>query len=190
MKYALGAIAGTALLSLAKAKGGGRNEHILEEIEDIYELSPQKKAQITIIYLIRKNLTHLPDDIFDGFINLEWIDLRGNQLTELPQSIGNLTNLKILNFSNNKLTELPEWIGNLTKLERIGFSRNQLKELPQSIGNLNNLELIILDNNPWKKRVDPKTLFKMIQNGLHRNVIEEIINLNNSIPTKSNLRLR
>jgi Leucine-rich repeat (LRR) protein len=36
------------------------------------------------------------------------------ELTELPESIGNLTNLTKLSLSRNQLTELPEWIGKLT----------------------------------------------------------------------------
>jgi hypothetical protein len=44
--------------------------------------------------------------------------------------------------------------------------------------------------NSWNKPLEPKIIFKMISNRVHKDVIEEIINLNNSIPTKSNLRLR
>jgi hypothetical protein len=47
-----------------------------------------------------------------------------------------------------------------------------------------------LDNNPWKKPVPKETIFKMIRNSVHKDVINSIIDMNNSIPTKSNLRLR
>jgi internalin A len=116
--------------------------------------------------------------------------LYGNQLTELPQSIGNLTNLTTLSLSDNQLTKLPESIGNLTNLEILYLDYNQLTELPESIGNLTNLEQLWLGDNAWQKPVPKEIILKMIRNRVHKRVIKEIIDMNNSIPTKSNLRLR
>ena len=214
-KYTLGTIIGTALLGLAKAKKGGRNSYKPRKIESIYKLPKSKKAQITELDLSRMGLTQIPDDIFDGFTNLEKLNLGYNQLIELPESIGNLTNLEELGLDKNQLTELPESIGNLTNLKWLWLPENQLTELPQSIGNLTNLtqlvvsfneltelpeaignltnlEILWLDNNPWKKPVPKETILKMIRNRVHKDVINSIIDMNNSIPTKSksNLRLR
>ena len=190
MRYALGTIIGTALLGLAKSKSGGRNVYRPRKIEDIYNISPQKKALITGINLSGKYLAQTPDDIFDGFTKLKWLWLEDNQLTELPNSIGNLTNLEKLWLVNNQLTELPQSIGNLTNLKKLNLRGNRLTELPQSIGNFTNLESIWLDSNPWEKPVPKKIIFKMISNRVHKNVIETIIRLNNSIANKSNLRIR
>jgi internalin A len=44
------------------------------------------------------------------------LDLSGQKLTELPDSIGELDLLLELDLSNNQLTCLPDSIGNLTKL--------------------------------------------------------------------------
>ena len=168
-KTVLGTIIGTALLGLAKAKMGGRNEYKPRKIEDIYNLSAQEKAQITELHLSDRGLTHLPDDIFDGFTNLKELYSSGNELTKIPDSIGNLTNLKIL------------WL-----------NRNELTKLPDSIGNLTNLEILWLDENPWQKPVPKETILKMIINRVNKDIIEKIIDMNNSIPTKSksNLRIR
>jgi hypothetical protein len=56
--------------------------------------------------------------------------LWGNQLTEIPESIGNLTDLTELHLANNQLTELPESISKLTNLTVLDLSDNQLTELP------------------------------------------------------------
>jgi Leucine-rich repeat (LRR) protein len=39
---------------------------------------------------------------------LQTLNLGGNQLTTLPESIGQLTNLQTLNLEYNQLTPLPE----------------------------------------------------------------------------------
>ncbi|MFW9878253.1 MAG: hypothetical protein ACFFG0_34665 [Candidatus Thorarchaeota archaeon] len=48
---------------------------------------------------------------------LKMLDLRSNEIKELPNSICNLTSFKWLSLSNNNLNELPECIMNLKSLE-------------------------------------------------------------------------
>ncbi|NES87329.1 MAG: GTPase, partial [Moorea sp. SIO2B7] len=79
--------------------------------------------------------------------NLTTLDLSGNELTELPEFIGNLSNLTTLDLSGNELTELPEFIGNLSNLTRLDLSRLQLTKLPEFIGNLSNLTTLDLSGN-------------------------------------------
>jgi len=189
-KYALGTIIGTVLLGLDKARRGAKNQYEVEDIEDIYNLSAQEKAQITYLNFNDMGITQIPDDIFYGFENLEILNFHGNQLRELPQSIRNLTNLRYLYLDHNGLTELPDSIGNLTNLKELHLINNDLTELPDSIGNLTNLEMLWLDENPLKKPVPKETILKMIRNGVHKDVIEEIAKINKSIKTKSNLRIR
>jgi len=43
------------------------------------------------------------------------------KLTELPESIGKLTQLQKSNLSNNQLTELPESLGQFTQLTELNF---------------------------------------------------------------------
>ena len=64
------------------------------------------------------------------------MNLYGNGLLALPESIGNLTNLKTLDLYGNGLLKLPKSIGNLTNLETLDLYANELTELPESIGNL------------------------------------------------------
>jgi internalin A len=64
-------------------------------------------------------------------MNLADLDLSYNQLTELPESIKQLTNLTSFDLNNNQLTELPKAISYLVDLKYL------------------DLECLSLEENPW-----------------------------------------
>ena len=74
--------------------------------------------------------------------------LYGNQLTALPESLGQLTALQTLLLSGNHISALPASLGQLTALERLNLSDNQISALPESLGRLNGLRELYLHNNP------------------------------------------
>ena len=55
---------------------------------------------------------HRPDDL----------NVSGNELSVLPDSVGNLTALDFLNVSGTGVSVLPEWVGSLTALEFLNVS--------------------------------------------------------------------
>ncbi|RIK29270.1 MAG: hypothetical protein DCC56_13010 [Anaerolineae bacterium] len=84
------------------------------------------------------------------------LDLRSMELTELPESIGKLTQLQKLDlghnpsknyYHNNKLTKLPGSFGQLEKLQSLNLSNNQFSELPNSIRRLVHLNTLNLSFN-------------------------------------------
>ena len=99
------------------------------------------------LYLSSNQLTSLPEWI-GNLTNLTRLDLHSNQLTSLPESLGNLTNLTELYLSENQLISLPESLGNLTNLTKLDLRRNELTSLPESIANLTNLKVLKLTTNP------------------------------------------
>ena len=64
------------------------------------------------------------------------LNLRYNDLKELPQEIIQLKNLKFLYLTRNQLQSLPQGIEYLQKLEVLDLERNQLNHLPEEIGYL------------------------------------------------------
>ena len=78
--------------------------------------------------LFKKYDNNLYDDYMNYISNLKSLDLRGNQLTTLPESIGNLKNLKSLDLRGNQLTTLPQSIGNLTNLEKLYLFNNPISD--------------------------------------------------------------
>ncbi|EMM78569.1 leucine rich repeat protein [Leptospira santarosai str. 2000030832] len=73
-----------------------------------------------VYYNLTEALQH-PTDV--QYLYLEASE-GGNQLTTLPEEIGNLQNLQTLNLNNNQLTTLPKEIGKLQKLKWLDLSGN------------------------------------------------------------------
>ena len=70
------------------------------------------------------------------------------KLTELPESLGQLTQLQSLDLPLNRLTALPEWLAQLTHLQSLDLSGNQLTMLPQELVQLSGLNHLYLHGNP------------------------------------------
>jgi Leucine-rich repeat (LRR) protein len=101
---------------------------------------------MTELSLSRNQLTTLPESIGE-LVNLTYLNLYHNQLQVIPESIGKLVNLTYLDLSYNQLTALPEPIGNLINLTNLYLHDNQLTLLPESIGKLVNLRHLYLYGN-------------------------------------------
>ncbi|MCB1231028.1 MAG: leucine-rich repeat domain-containing protein [Verrucomicrobiae bacterium] len=76
-----------------------------------------------------------------------YLDLSFNQLTELPESLAQLTSLRFFFLSNNQLTELPEWLVQLTSLQSLDLSGNPLTELPEWLVQFTSLQSLSVSNN-------------------------------------------
>jgi hypothetical protein len=89
----------------------------------------------------------LMKDLLDSYLSDNSLDLDGDKIESLPDSIGSLIRLKSLSISNNRLSILPDSIGNLTNLANLSTDGNNLTSLPDSIGRLVNLQSLYLSHN-------------------------------------------
>ncbi len=74
-------------------------------------------------------LTDFPNEIFDLADSLEILNLSGNALTSLPDSLPKLHKLRVIFCSENLFTELPEVLGQCLQLEMVGFKANQINKV-------------------------------------------------------------
>ena len=150
---------------------------VLHNLNNWTILSNEKKIELTnlkVLVLFNKQLTELPDSI-GNLTNLKRLSLFYNKLTEFPDTISNLTNFTILSLGANQLTKLPDTIGNLTKLIELYLGNNELTELPDTIGNLTKLIGLDLSNNELTELPNLiGTLTKLIWLDLNNNQLTEL----------------
>jgi hypothetical protein len=95
-------------------------------------------------------LKSFPKEIFSLADTLEFLDLSGNELSELPDDFARLKKLKILFLSQNKFTKFPKVLKDCVNLSIIGFKSNQIEEIEE--GSLPiNLRWLIITNNKLEK---------------------------------------
>ncbi len=94
------------------------------------------------IYLEAEKIISIVHNMSESVLHLNYYGL-----TELPESIAQLSLLTELHLYNNRLTELPEWLGNLKGLLVLDLGSNLLRTLPESLGNLSQLRWLELQSN-------------------------------------------
>ena len=87
----------------------------------------------------QNDLTFLPEEI-GQLTALQHFYCGCNQLTSLPAAIGQLTALQTFHCEYNRLTTLPEEIGQLTAIRFLDCSENKLTVLPTAIDQLTTLQ--------------------------------------------------
>jgi internalin A len=117
---------------------------IKEELLAVIEQA--KRSGQTSLNLVGEQIEELPEEI-GQLTNLTFLDLRSNQLTALPESIGQLANLMSLDLRLNRLTVLPDSICQLTSLTSLNISYNRLMSLPEFIGRLVKLDYFRISSN-------------------------------------------
>ncbi|KAI1714558.1 leucine rich repeat domain-containing protein [Ditylenchus destructor] len=116
----------------------------------IKDISPYAFKNIPKLkrFLARDNLiSNIDGQAFQGFKDLESIDLSGNAFFKIP-SLKDIPNLLQLKMSNNsiKKIEATTFSGN-KKLELLTLDNNQISEIGRSLGSLNSLTTLNLANN-------------------------------------------
>ena len=114
-------------------------------------------------------LREFPREIFDLADSLEVLNLSQNQLSTLPDDLGQLKKLRIFFASDNQFTHLPAVLGECPQLSMIGFKANQIETvdpaafpavlrwliltdnriaaLPASLGHCERLQKLMLSGN-------------------------------------------
>jgi internalin A len=75
------------------------------------------------------------------------LDLSGEGLSQLPESLGQLSQLQQLDLDGNQLTAVPEALGQLSQLQQLDLNGNQLTAVPETFQHLTSLQEFYLHGN-------------------------------------------
>jgi len=78
------------------------------------------------LYIGGNNITSLPEDIGDLCQALRIISVNNAHLSSLPESLSNLPSLEVLDVSYNELTEIPTFLSKIESLRVMTFHHNKL----------------------------------------------------------------
>ena len=103
------------------------------------------KCDCAVLEMTNYTKKGLPES-FEGLKSLIKLKLYTGQLEELPQRLvvlrDNHKRMVVLNVIGNRLESLPESVGNLQNLLYLDAFNNRLESLPDSVGNLQNLLIV------------------------------------------------
>ena len=106
-------------------------------------------VNLNTLYLNTNNLTVLPNDLFKGLENLEYVRLSENQLTSVDKYMFNETRLTTFSLAYNKLKHLlKEIFRGLYTLRELYLYQNQLIKLDDTLfQDLVNLKVLLINRN-------------------------------------------
>lgn len=101
-------------------------------------IARNKLTDVVYADLGDNRLETLPEDGFLAwFASLRYLRLSNNRLREIPAlETGKMGKLEILALSRNELTALPDNIGELSELRELDVSMNRLETVPPALGRL------------------------------------------------------
>jgi Leucine-rich repeat (LRR) protein len=153
-------------------------EHVLESTSDLVNniIEITRLTKSIKIDLSGYDLSEIPSSLF-VLSNLEELDLANNNLTsyQLSLLVEYLPKLKKLNLDSNELTALPESIGELNQLISLNLFSNQLKVLPKSLGQLSQLAELDVGRNDLTALPESFAQLKQLQSlTLSENELSEL----------------
>ncbi|KAM4702809.1 leucine-rich repeat-containing protein 27 [Rhinophrynus dorsalis] len=97
--------------------------------EELYTDNPDIKN----MHLEGNALSSIPENFFIQLPYLVWLDLRFNQITSLPCTIGKHRQLKYLLLEGNPIKALPVELGNLSTLKALNLRHCPLEFPPEDV---------------------------------------------------------
>jgi len=98
---------------------------------------------------------------------LRWLILTDNQITSLPDTLGERSRLQKLALAGNQLSELPANLRQLHNLELVRVSANQLTQFPDQLLGLPKLAWLAFSGNPFSRTdIDVQSIPKVAYSSL------------------------
>lgn len=119
------------------------NSSLAQNNDKEKEFTTLKEALISPEKVFRLNLSNqeinISSEQWSSFVNLEYLNLKGDHLQEIPIAITQLKSLKTIDLSGNDFTFLPKEFSNLTNLEEVFLNDEKNMNLPKTLSILSKL---------------------------------------------------
>ncbi|XP_043575813.1 E3 ubiquitin-protein ligase LRSAM1 isoform X2 [Chiloscyllium plagiosum] len=104
----------------------------------------QDLSMLKILDLHDNDLSSLPEDM-GQLLSLQVLNVEQNLLKSLPNSLATLAQLQTLNLKGNRIRKVPESLSGLRSLRTLDISQNRIQILPQDLAHIRTLESLSLD---------------------------------------------
>lgn len=103
-------------------------------------------SELVRIDMSQNKIEEIPEDV-DQQVTVQGMNLMGNRIAAIPDTLFKMEALKVLDLSNNKIGALSEALGEAKLLTEFKAAGNQIPSIPESIGELKGLELLDFSRN-------------------------------------------
>ncbi|XP_028287286.1 leucine-rich repeat-containing protein 20 [Parambassis ranga] len=122
--------------------------------DGVFKVLRSITENICVITLADNEMKAISSKFFSTFTQLRELDLQGNVLTKLPDSIGEMKHLTSISLANNSFSVFPEKLTEIATLERIDLEGNSITEIPlEKLSCMPALKWLNVKSNP----LDSKT---------------------------------
>ncbi|XP_057682614.1 leucine-rich repeat-containing protein 20 [Corythoichthys intestinalis] len=98
--------------------------------DGVFKVLNTVSENIRVITLADNEMKAISSKFFSTFTQLRELDLHGNVLTKLPDSLEEMRHLTSINLANNNFSTFPEKLTQIATLERINLEGNSITEIP------------------------------------------------------------
>lgn len=107
-------------------------------------------SSTVVLNLWKRHLGRVPDVIWEQ-TELKSLILADNDLKEISARVGGMRHLRMLDLGHNELTQLPESLGEITGLSDFLYLHdNRLTSLPDSLSRLKTLRYLNISENAFQ----------------------------------------
>lgn len=117
--------------------------------DGVFKVLSSVAHNIRFITLAHNKMKVISGKFFSIFSGLRELDLQGNVLTKLPDTVAGMEHLTFINLADNNFSIFPDKLTEIATLERINLEGNSITEIPvDKLSGMPALKVLNVQSNP------------------------------------------